>query len=129
MAESTAHIDTFVRDNLPPPEAWPTLTLASLPELAAIGPRVNCATALLDAQAAARPEASAIISGDQVWSYGDLAEKANRIANVLAEDLGVVPGGRVFMRLSAVFEQRSCRPACHRQVRLCWRSASPSLLA
>ncbi len=98
MAESTAHLDTFVRDNLPAPGEWPTLTLDALPELAAIGPRVNCATALLDAQAAARPDATAIICGDQIWSYGELAEKANRIANVLVEDLGVVPGGRVFMR-------------------------------
>ena len=33
-----------------------------------------------------------------VWSYGDLLEKANRLARVLVEDMGLVPGNRVLLR-------------------------------
>src|SRR5262249_15479997 len=33
-----------------------------------------------------------------VWTYGDLLEKANRIANVLVRDLGIKPGNRVLLR-------------------------------
>src|ERR1700730_7544153 len=32
------------------------------------------------------------------WSYAELAECVNRIANVLTRDLGVVPGNRVLLR-------------------------------
>jgi 2-aminobenzoate-CoA ligase len=33
-----------------------------------------------------------------IWTYDDLLEKANRIANVLVRDLGLVPGHRVLLR-------------------------------
>jgi 2-aminobenzoate-CoA ligase len=33
-----------------------------------------------------------------VWSYRELLERANRIAHVLVEDLGLVPGNRVLLR-------------------------------
>jgi 2-aminobenzoate-CoA ligase len=33
-----------------------------------------------------------------VWTYGDLRASANRIARVLTEDLGLVPGNRVLLR-------------------------------
>ena len=42
MTRYTAHADTFARDNLPPPAAWPEL-LFELPELQYPG-RLNCAT-------------------------------------------------------------------------------------
>jgi len=42
----TAHLDTFARDHLPPPEAQPTF-LFDLPELQ-FPERLNCATELLD---------------------------------------------------------------------------------
>lgn len=32
------------------------------------------------------------------WTYAQLAEQANRIAHVLVEDMGVVPGNRVLLR-------------------------------
>src|SRR4030095_855658 len=32
------------------------------------------------------------------WTYFELLERANRIANVLVRDLGVVPGNRVLLR-------------------------------
>jgi 2-aminobenzoate-CoA ligase len=39
-----------------------------------------------------------IVSPQQVWTYEELFHAANRIANVLTQDLGVVPGNRVLLR-------------------------------
>ena len=94
----TAHADTFARDRLPPPEAQPEF-LFELPELR-LPERMNCATALLDRHVAegrgARP---ALRDGEgRAWSYAELQAQANRIANVLTRDLGVVPGNRVLLR-------------------------------
>jgi 2-aminobenzoate-CoA ligase len=94
----TAHVDTFARDNLPPPAQWPEF-LFELPELH-YPPRMNCATELLDA-AVARGwgERRAIVTpGGLQWTYADLLAHANRIAHVLVEDLRVVPGNRVLLR-------------------------------
>ena len=41
---------------------------------------------------------TAILFGDTVWSYAELNDRANRIARVLTEDMGVVPGHRVLLR-------------------------------
>ena len=40
----TAHVDTFARDHLPPPDQWPKLDF-DLPELQ-FPERMNCATQL-----------------------------------------------------------------------------------
>src|SRR5215210_1958751 len=93
MAGYSAHIDTFACDHLPPREAWPEL-IFDLPELH-YPERLNAAGALLDDMAGDRP---CIRTGEEVWSYRDLLEKANRIARVLAEDMGLVPGNRVLLR-------------------------------
>jgi len=47
---STAHVDTFARDNLPPRDQQPEY-LFDLPELA-FPAQVNCATELLDRRVA-----------------------------------------------------------------------------
>jgi 2-aminobenzoate-CoA ligase len=94
----TAHVDTFARDNLPPREQWPDF-LFELPELQ-YPDRMNSATMLLD-RAIGRGwgDRTAIIApGGLRWTYADLLERANRIAHVLVEDLGVVPGNRVLLR-------------------------------
>ena len=94
----TAHVDTFARDNLPPPEQWPEF-LFSLPELR-YPERMNCATMLLD-RAVERGWGGrlAIAAPDGLhWTYADLLAHANRIARVLTEDLGLVPGNRVLLR-------------------------------
>jgi len=94
----TAHLDTFARDNLPSREQWPDF-IFELPELQ-YPPRLNCATALLDA-AVERGwgERTAIMAPDGLrWTYADLLAHANRIARVLVEDLGLVPGNRVLLR-------------------------------
>ena len=94
----SAHVDTFCRDHLPPAEQWPEL-IFELPELH-YPDRLNCATALLDdvieRHGADRPCLHS--PGSATWSYGDLLAAANRIAHVLVEDLGIVPGNRVLLR-------------------------------
>jgi 2-aminobenzoate-CoA ligase len=95
----TAHIDTFARDNLPPPEQWPELTF-ELPELQ-YPARMNCAVELLD-RAVERGwgDRTAVVAAadGKRWSYAELTVQSNRIARVLAEDLGIVPGNRVLLR-------------------------------
>jgi 2-aminobenzoate-CoA ligase len=95
----TAHKDTFARDNLPPKELWPAMDYASLPEIAAYPHRFNAAVELLD-KGVERGwgERIAIYYGDATWTYRGLKAKADAIARVLVEDMGLVPGNRVLLR-------------------------------
>lgn len=94
----TSFRDRFVLDRLPPPELWPRMDWSGVPELG-YPARLNCTTALVDAWID-RGEGDRIAfrhaGGD--WSYRRVHETANRIAHVLVEDLGLVPGGRVLLR-------------------------------
>jgi 2-aminobenzoate-CoA ligase len=94
----SAHVDTFCRDHLPPAEQWPELTF-DLPELH-YPDRLNCASALLDDVAARHGADRPCLHqpGVPTWSYADLIAAANRVARVLVEDLGIVPGNRVLLR-------------------------------
>jgi 2-aminobenzoate-CoA ligase len=95
---TTAHVDTFTRDHLPPREQWPEFVFDQ-PQLA-YPAQMNCATELLD-RAIDRGwgERRAIVTPDGVqWSYADLLAHANRIAHVLVEDMHLVPGNRVLLR-------------------------------
>ena len=93
----SAHIDTFARDHLPPPELQPDF-LFNLPELH-YPTRLNCVTAFVDDWlAAGRGGRDCLISPTERLSYAGLAERVNRIANVLTRDLGIVPGNRVLLR-------------------------------
>ncbi|WP_442777101.1 AMP-binding protein [Sphaerotilus montanus] len=93
----TAHLDTFARDHLPPPEAQPEF-LFELPELQ-FPARLNCATELLDRRVAEGQGDRLCISapGGLRWTYADLQARANRIANVLVREMGLVPGNRVLL--------------------------------
>jgi 2-aminobenzoate-CoA ligase len=93
----SAHVDSFARDRLPPPELWPALLLDrpefSYPE------RLNCVSALLDRWVEkGEGDRRCLVAPDAAWSYGELAARVNRIANVLVGRLGLVPGGRVLLR-------------------------------
>ena len=94
----SAHVDTFARDNLPPRDTWPEF-LFDRPELK-YPDRLNCASALLDdALTKGWGERTAILApGGVRWTYAELAERVNRYARVLVEDLGLVPGNRVLLR-------------------------------
>jgi 2-aminobenzoate-CoA ligase len=90
----TAHRDTFARDHLPPPGQWPELRF-DLPELS-YPERLNAAAELLAGTAAERP---AFRTADgEVWTYGQLRARVDRIAHTLTTRLGVVPGNRVLLR-------------------------------
>ncbi|WP_406174475.1 AMP-binding protein [Streptomyces sp. NBC_00996] len=91
---TSAHVDTFPRDHLPPPELWPELRF-DLPELR-YPDRLNCAAELLDHAGPDRP-VFRTASGD-LWTYGQLRARVDRIAHVLTGELGVVPGNRVLLR-------------------------------
>jgi 2-aminobenzoate-CoA ligase len=93
----SAHLDTFARDNLPPREQWPDFKL-DLPELN-YPERMNCVAELLDRWiAAGQGERPCLIAPTETWSYAQLAERVNRIANVLTRDLGMIAGHRVLLR-------------------------------
>ena len=94
---NTSHTDSFARDHLPPLELQPEYRF-ELPELQ-FAAQLNCATELLDKQIAQGHGARVCIQSQGVrWSYADLAERANRIAHVLVNDMGLVPGNRVLLR-------------------------------
>jgi 2-aminobenzoate-CoA ligase len=93
----TAHADTFARDRLPPPDQWPLLTF-DRPELQ-YPARLNCGAVLCDdAIAEGHGRRISIRSDAGDWTYAELLDRANRIANVLVHELGVVPGNRVLLR-------------------------------
>ena len=94
---ASAHVDTFAAENLPPRDRWPDL-IFTLPELQ-YPERLNCASRLLDRHIAEGNGARrCILAPGITWTYQDLFETANRIAHVLKDDLGVVPGNRVLLR-------------------------------
>ncbi len=94
---ATSHIDTFARDHLPPAQ-WQPDFLFDRPELR-FPEQLNCATELLDRWVDSGQGERLCIQGHGVrWSYADLQRVANRIANVLVQDLGLVPGNRVLLR-------------------------------
>jgi 2-aminobenzoate-CoA ligase len=93
----TARVDRFARDNLPPKDRWPEFRF-DLPELK-YPERMNCAAVLLDDMVrAGHGDRVAIRAPDGECTYAQLLAQANRIANVLVRDMGLVPGNRVLLR-------------------------------
>jgi 2-aminobenzoate-CoA ligase len=93
----SAHVDTFARDHLPAPEQWPEFSF-DLPDLL-YPERLNCVSAFVDDWlAAGHGGRDCLISPSERLSYAYLAERVNRIANVLTRDLAMVPGNRVLLR-------------------------------
>jgi 2-aminobenzoate-CoA ligase len=94
---SSAPVDPFARDHLPPRSEWPEL-IFELPELQ-FPERLNAAAELLDRAVHERGwgERTAIRSARENLTYRELLARANRIARVLTEDLGLVPGNRVLL--------------------------------
>jgi len=97
MSLPSAHLDTFARDSLPPPEQWPELLF----ELEALQypEALNCAAALVDeALAEGHGERLALRSDAGSWTYAALGEASDAVARVLVEQLDLVPGNRVLLR-------------------------------
>src|SRR4029453_10168225 len=98
MTSTSAHVDTFTRDHLPPAETWPALEF-TLPELQ-YPEKLNAGAVLIDSAVAEHSaDRPALHTPDgTIWTYGDLQRRANQAAQVLTEDFGVVPGNRVLLR-------------------------------
>lgn len=93
----SAHVDTFARDNLPAPELQPEF-LFTLPSLQ-FPAQLNCATQLLDRHISeGRGDRPCLRAAGVSWTYAELQRQANRVANVLVEQMGLVPGNRVLLR-------------------------------
>ncbi len=97
MTSETAHVDLFAKENLPAKELWPEM-LCSRPEFK-YASRLNCASELLDKMASAgSADKPLLYFEDKVFSYGDILVQANKIAQVLVQDLGLKSGNRVLLR-------------------------------
>jgi 2-aminobenzoate-CoA ligase len=94
-------VDTFARDHLPPRSEWPEF-LFDRPEYR-YPQRLNCVVELLDRRLelgdGERTALTVVDNGvPRHCSYAQLAAQVNRIANVLTEDCGLIPGNRVLLR-------------------------------
>ena len=85
--------DSFVRDRLPPPELLPEFRF-DLPELQ-YRERLNAAAELLKSGA---PDALVVVNDHGRWTYADLDDFSGRIARLLVEEHGLIPGNRVLLR-------------------------------
>ena len=93
----SAQLDRFVHDRLPPPEQWPILNY-DRPELQ-FPPQLNLVEALLDqAPAKGFAQRPLLRSSRVTFTYDEVAERVNRIAQWLTEDMGLVSGNRVLLR-------------------------------
>jgi 2-aminobenzoate-CoA ligase len=94
---ASAHVDNFVRDRLPRRELWPQMDWSGAD--LRYPARFNCASNLLDSWIeAGHGGRTALHHSDGPWTYGRLFETANRIAHLLVDECGLVPGGRVLLR-------------------------------
>jgi 2-aminobenzoate-CoA ligase len=91
----TGHVDTFTRDNLPPPELMPDFLLDGFdyPEC------FNAGYELTDAMVEKGfGDNTALIGNGRMRTYKELSDWTNRIAHALVEDLDVKPGNRILIR-------------------------------
>jgi 2-aminobenzoate-CoA ligase len=95
---NTAHIDTYVFDRLPPPEGRAQMRYDA-PELR-FPDRVNLVASLLDDAVTFKGYGSnPLLRSERAnFTYEQTLERVNRIANVLVDDYGLVPGNRVLLR-------------------------------
>jgi 2-aminobenzoate-CoA ligase len=95
MLGPTAHVDTFARDNLPPPKAWPDFLLEGFdyPDY------LNAAVELTDRMVERGfGDHTALIGNGRQRTYKELSDWTNRLAHALTENYGVRPGNRVLIR-------------------------------
>ncbi|WP_309660993.1 AMP-binding protein [Sphingomonas sp.] len=81
--------DRFVEDRLPPPDQLPDFRLLDYPQ------QLNAAAELL---AGGAPDALAIVNAHGRWTYAELDDFSGRIARLLVEEEGLIPGNRVLLR-------------------------------
>src|SRR6202167_5931969 len=95
MPGSSAHLDTFTRDKLPPRDDWPDLLCDGFeyPE------QLNAAVELTDAMVRKGfGDNTALVGNGRHRTYKELTDWTNRIARALVEEYGVKPGNRILIR-------------------------------
>ena len=89
--------DRFVHDRLPPPDQWPQMRY-ELPELQ-IPAQANLVDVLFErADQRGLTDRPFLRSDKIILSYADAHERVKHIAQVLTEELQLVPGNRVLLR-------------------------------
>jgi 2-aminobenzoate-CoA ligase len=91
----SAHTDTFTRDNLPPSQLWPDISLDGFdyPE------ELNAGVELTDTMVKRGfGDHVALIGNGRRRTYKELSDWTNRIAHALTEDFGIKPGNRILVR-------------------------------
>lgn len=87
--------DNFIQKNSPNEKDLPdliNLDKFDFPE------HINCVTEMLDnAIAEGHGNKIAVITANQSYTYQELLDKSNQVANYLVNDLGVLPGNRVLL--------------------------------
>ncbi|WP_324809268.1 AMP-binding protein [Sphingomonas sp. LY29] len=81
--------DSFVRDRLPGAEQLPHFDLLDYPD------RLNAAAEL---HKGGEPGALAVVNDHGRWTYRELEDFSGRIARLLVDEEGLVPGNRVLLR-------------------------------
>ncbi|KAA9385448.1 AMP-binding protein [Neorhizobium galegae] len=95
MLGPSGHLDTFARDNLPPPDQWPEIRLDGFdyPEW------MNAGVELTDRMVERGfGDNTALIGNGRRRTFKELSDWTNRIAQALTEDYGLKPGNRVLIR-------------------------------
>ncbi|WP_293895630.1 AMP-binding protein [Flavobacterium sp.] len=92
------YTDNFAHEYLPSPNLQPDYVFLDLPQF--YRPEMlNCVDRLLDNHIKeGRGNNPCIRTFETTWTYNELYEKANQIAHVLIDDLGLVSGNRVLIR-------------------------------
>lgn len=94
----THYQDHFAHDKLPAAHLMPDVLFADLPQFNR-PEMLNCVEELLDKHIReGRGNLPCIRTFETTWTYQDLFEKANQIAHVLVDELGLQSGNRVLLR-------------------------------
>ena len=90
--------DNFAHNHLPNAELQPDYVFTDLPQFQQ-PEMLNCIDRLLDNHIKeGRGNNPCIRTFERTWTYNDLYERANQIAHVLVDDLGLKSGNRVLIR-------------------------------
>ena len=81
--------DSFVRDRLPAPDRLPQFLLLDYPD------SLNAAAELLKG---GQPGDLAVVNDHGRWTYAQLDELSGKIARLLVDEEGLIPGNRVLLR-------------------------------
>lgn len=90
--------DLFAKNSLPHSDLQPEYTFLDLPQFNC-PENLNCVQRLLDYHIEnGRENQICLHTFEETWTYRELYEKANQIAHVLVNDLGLQSGNRVLLR-------------------------------